>query len=120
MKNKFNAERSEADGRSFHSKGERDCYLMLKLMVQAGEYRDIECQVSTQFPIAGLTHKTDFKVWDIKRNEPLWIEYKGFEDQRWRDIKKIWKHCGPGRLKVYKGYGLRMVLIEEIIPKGEV
>lgn len=108
-------EQRMSDGRSFASKGERDCYEMLKLLVKSGEYRDLECQVKTEL-LPKLTHCTDFKVWDLKRDEPVWIEYKGFIDQRWRDIKKIWKHCGPGRLKVYNGYGLRMKLIEEIIP----
>lgn len=120
MKNKFNVapkEQRMSDGRAFASKGERDCYEMLKLMERAGDIRDLECQVTTEL-IPKLTHKTDFKCFDLKRNEPLWIEYKGFEDQRWRDIKKLWKHCGPGRLKVYKGYGLRMILVEEIIPNG--
>lgn len=92
---------------------------MLLLMEKAGEINSIECQVTTPLA-AGITHKTDFKCWDIKRKEPLWIEYKGFVDQRWRDIKKLWKHFGPGRLKVYSGYGLRMKLLEEIIPKGEI
>lgn len=118
MSNKYGAERAESyDGRSFHSKGERDCYQMLKLLVQAGEYRDLECQVSTEL-LPGLKHRTDFKVWDLKREEPLWIEYKGMNDQRWRDIKKIWAVHGPGRLKVYTGYGLRMRLIDEIVPRG--
>lgn len=114
--NKYGAVRSEAsDGRSFHSKGERDCYEYLKALEKEGELRDIECQVTTKLT-AGLTHKTDFKCWDNKKDEPLWVEYKGFVDQRWRDIKKLWKFYGPGRLKVYGGYGNRIKLLEEIIP----
>lgn len=103
-------------GRSFASKGERDCFLYLKLLEKAGEYSQIECQVTSELT-AGITHRTDFKVWDVKRNEALYIEYKGFTDQRWRDIRKLWKRFGPGRLKVYTGYGTRMKLIEEIIPE---
>ena len=102
-------------GRSFASKGERDCYAMLKLREKAGEIDSIECQVTTQLT-AGLTHKTDFKYWDLKRGETIWCEYKGFVDQRWRDIKKLWKFYGPGPLRVYCGYGLRMRLLDEIIP----
>lgn len=91
---------------------------MLVAREKAGELRDIECQVTTRLT-AGITHKTDFKCWDIKSDEPLWVEYKGFVDQRWRDIQKLWKYYGPGKLKVYGGYGYRMKLIEEIIPLGE-
>jgi len=116
MRNKYNAVRSRSsDGRSFHSKGERDCYEMLKHMEKEGAIWDLECQVTTKLT-AGITHKTDFKCWDIKRNEPLWIEYKGFEDQRWRLIKKLWKFYGPGRLEIWAGYEWKMRLIETIIP----
>lgn len=116
MKNKYHAIRSQSyDGRSFHSKGERDCYEMLVLREKAGEIRELECQVTTRLT-AGITHKTDFKCWDNLKDEPLWVEYKGFVDQRWRDIQKLWRFYGPGRLKVYAGYGIRMKLIDEIIP----
>lgn len=90
---------------------------MLKLLEKAGEIDTIECQVTSPLT-AGISHKTDFKVFDLKLGEPVWIEYKGFVDQRWRDIKKLWMIYGPGRLKIYQGYGLRMTCIEEIIPKG--
>lgn len=115
--NKYNAVRSEYAGRSFASQGERDCFLLLKLYERAGEIKDIECQVNTPL-IAGITHRTDFKYYDIKRDCPIWAEYKGFEDQRWRDIRKLWKHSGPGILRVYKGSGTRISCSEEIIPES--
>lgn len=116
--NKFNAVRVQHAGRSFASKGERDCFEYLKMLERAGEVENIECQVTTKLT-AGITHKTDFRCWDNLRNEPLWVEYKGFSDQRWRDIKKLWKIYGPGRLKVFGGYGLRMKLLDEIVPVGD-
>ncbi len=88
---------------------------MLKMREKAQELDSIECQVTTPLT-AGITHKTDFTCFDIKLGEKVWVEYKGFEDQRWRDIRKLWKFYGPGRLRVYKGYGLRVTLSEEIIP----
>jgi hypothetical protein len=118
MNNKYNAVRSESpDGRSFHSKGERDCYEYLRLLERAGEIDSIESQVTTHLT-AGITHKTDFKYWDNKLGETVWAEFKGMEDQRWRDIRKLWKCYGPGRLKVYKGRGTRIYCYEEIIPDG--
>lgn len=116
MRNKYGAIRVQAHGRSFASKGERDCYQMLLLMEKAGEIDSIECQVTTHLT-AGITHKTDFKVWDLKLGENVWVEYKGFECDRWRIIKKLWKEFGPGRLQVYKGYGLKMKMTDEIIPE---
>lgn len=118
-KNKYNAKRAEYDGRSFHSQGERDCYLYLKLLERGGEIDSIECQVSTHLT-AGISHKTDFKYWDLKRGEMIWAEYKGFEDQRWRDIRKLWRHYGPGPLRVYKGRGTRITISEEIIPESNI
>jgi len=112
--NKYRAIRTNG----FTSKGEHDCYQMLKLREKAGEITDIECQVTSELT-AGITHKTDFKVWDRTIHEFVFIEFKGFEDHRWLLIKKLWKVYGPGRLQIYKGKGLRMILVEEIIPSGK-
>lgn len=115
MRNKFNAKRCENGGYSFASQGERDCFLNLKLLEKAGEASEIECQVLVRL-VGGINYRADFKFFDHHLDEVVWVEYKGLETQRWRDIKKLWKHCGPGRLRVYKGYGLRMKVTEEIIP----
>jgi hypothetical protein len=116
---KYHAVRSASScGRSFASKGERDCFEMLKLLERAGKIDTIECQVTTPLT-GGINHKTDFRYWDLKESEHVWVEYKGFIDQRWRDIKKLWRLFGPGRLKVYGGYGLKMKLMDEIIPEGK-
>lgn len=114
--NKFGAICSKSSGgRSFASKGERDCYEYFKLLERAGELDSIECQVTSQLT-AGITHRTDFKYFDLKLGESIWAEYKGLEDQRWRDIKKLWKFYGPGRLRIYGGYGTRIRVTDEIIP----
>lgn len=118
MNNKYNAKRSEYAGRSFASQGERDCYCYLKLLEKEGELKDLYCQVTTPLT-AGITHKTDFKYFDVKLQEPVWAEYKGFEDQRWRDIRKLWKYYGPGVLRIYKGKGLRIYCTETIRPEKE-
>lgn len=117
MRNKYGAVRSECAGRLFHSRGERDCYLYLLLLEKNGDLNQIECQVTTKLT-AGITHKTDFKIYDLRKDEPVWVEYKGFVDQRWRDIKKLWSVYGPGKLKIYNGYGNRIKLIDEITPRG--
>lgn len=115
--NRFNAVRAQYAGRSFASQAERDCFKLLELMERAGEIKDIQCQVTTPLT-AGITHRTDFKYFDCKLGETVWGEYKGFEDQRWRDIRKLWKVYGPGRLRVYKGRGFKIICTEEIIPTG--
>lgn len=104
------------EGRSFASKGERDCYEYLKILERAGEIEAIEFQVPVEL-VKGYKHKIDFKCFDIKRGEPLWVEYKGFVDAKWLMTKRLWRTFGPGRLKVYNGYGIRMKLIDDIIPE---
>lgn len=113
--NKYNAKKVVIDGITFDSIAEGDCYMHLKLLERAQEVRDIECHQKTPL-IAGITHKTDFKYFDVKRNQTVYGEYKGYEGQRWRDIHKLWIHCGPGILRVYKGRGNRIYCEKEIIP----
>ncbi len=113
--NKYKAIRCELDGFSFPSQGERDCYQMLKFMQQAGEISKIELQVKSPL-VAGISHRTDFRVFDKKLAESVYIEFKGHEDQHWKDIKKLWHVFGPGILRIYKGQGMRISMIEEILP----
>ena len=101
----------------FASRAEFQCFQLLKLRERAGEIKDIQCQVTSPLT-AGITHKTDFKFFDIQRNAYVWAEYKGFEDARWRMIRKLWKEHGPGVLEIYKGAGLRISCTETITPKG--
>jgi hypothetical protein len=52
---KYNASRAHSsDGKSFASKAERDRYLALKLLEQAGLITELECQPKWTFPINGV------------------------------------------------------------------
>lgn len=115
--NKYNAVRVETDGRSFASKGERDCYEMLKLMEKAGEIEILQCQDHVHLTSERILYIPDFKIMDKRLNEIIWIEFKGFETDIWKIKKKLWRGYGPGRLRIYKGQGLKIRLVEEIIPK---
>jgi hypothetical protein len=117
--NKYGAQRVTHEGRSFASKGERDCYNYLKLLEQKGEIDTIECQVSVMLTKANVKMIPDFRFWDHALSEQVYGEYKGFETPEWNIKKRLWRIYGPGRLRIYKGYGLRIELVEEIIPKGE-
>lgn len=117
--NKFHAERVQHEGRSFASKGERDCYNYLKLLEKAGEIDSIECQVTVALTKAQVKMIPDFRFWDLKLGEQVYGEYKGFETPEWMLKKKLWRIYGPGRLRIYRGSGNRIQLVEEIIPKGD-
>ncbi len=114
--NKFGAKRASLDGRSFASQGERDCYSLLKLQEKAGEITLVSCQETVYLTLARIAYIADFRIRDLKTQEDIWIEYKGFETPEWRLKKRLWKFYGPGKLRVYKGSGLRMIVVEEIIP----
>lgn len=114
-KAKYGNKRVEHAGRTFDSKGERSCYDLLCLMEKAGEIRDIEQQVTVDL-IAGIRYRADFRFWDIALGEFVLAEYKGMETEVWRLKRKLYKMFGPYRLRIFKGYGLKMSVVEEIIP----
>lgn len=117
--NKFSAKKCQDDsGRRFDSQGERDCFFYLRLLEKAGEIEIIQQQAQTYLTDAEIGYRADFLVRDLKICEDVWVEYKGFEQPEWLLKKKLWKYYGPGRLRIYKGRGLRIFLAEEIIPRG--
>jgi Protein of unknown function (DUF1064) len=114
-KSKFGNKPATSDGYSFASKGERNCYEVLKLMEKSGEIKILQTQAQVEL-LPGINYKADFKIFDNKDQEIVWIEFKGFETEVWKLKRKLWKFFGPGRLRVYKGYGLRITQTEELIP----
>lgn len=119
-KSKYNAKRTERVGRSFASKGEADCFSYLTLLKNAGEIRNLECQVTVRLTEAKLRWVLDFKFFDVKLNREVWADFKGLETVRWLQLVKLWPHYGVGLLRVYKGQGLRMRVAYEVRPQGEM
>lgn len=113
---KYSNKKTNYGGYSFASQGERDCYQMLILMEKAGEIDFIQAQCKVHL-LPGINYIADFKIFDKKLKEFVWVEYKGFETEVWRIKKKIYAVHGAGRLRIYKGYGLRITLVEELIPR---
>jgi hypothetical protein len=117
-KTKYGNKRVSSAGYSFASKGERDCFVMLKILEAAGEIKILQTQARVHL-IADIHYLADFKIFDHKLNEEVWVEYKGFETEVWLLKKKLWKVVGPGRLRIFKGSGLRITQSEkDIIPSG--
>jgi hypothetical protein len=46
-----------------------------------------------------------------------YFEAKGHEGDRWRIVRKLWQHYGPGPLHVFKDAGGILLETEVIIPK---
>lgn len=115
---KYKAKRVSHAGLSFASKGEGGLYDYLKLLELNGEIRDIEPQSYVYLTDARIGMIPDFKVFDVKIEGPAWYEYKGFETPEYRLKRKLWTVYGPGPLRVFKGYGQSLKMVEEIYPRA--
>jgi len=92
-RNKYGAKQVIVDGRTFHSDGEANRYLQLKLLQRAGEITDLECQPKFHITCGGnpvlikskgypngrkATYSADFRYVDTRRG--LVVEdFKGFD-----------------------------------------
>ena len=119
MANKYGAKKCGYKGQVFDSKGERACYLYLCAQELAGEIRIVGNQETVKLTKAKIAYRADFKIFDNQLNQEVWIEFKGCETAVWKIKKRLWKHYGPGILRVYKGDEKTISLVEEIIPIQE-
>jgi predicted nuclease of restriction endonuclease-like RecB superfamily len=87
---------------------------MLKALELAGELSIIQVQPQVRLSAAEILYKPDFLIQDLKINERVYVEYKGYETPEWRIKRRLWMAYGPGKLRIYKGSGLRLVMTEEL------
>jgi len=113
---KYGAKRTELAGRSFSSAGEASCYQYLQAMVQSGEIRDLEAQVTVYLTRARVEMRPDFRFIDVATGRVIYAEFKGFETDAWRIKRRLWSEYGPAPLRVYKGRGRSLRMVEEITP----
>lgn len=110
----------ELDGKTFGSKAEAQGYLYLKALEQHGEIQNIRTQVKIELLPGARNERVDyyvdFVVYDVASKEDQYIEIKGFETDKWKMKLKLWRHFGPGKLKVYKVAWNSLGLAEEVIP----
>lgn len=113
---KYGAKKVESYGMSFASKGERSTYEYLKYLELAGEIKVIQAQDHVYLSAARILYIPDFKIFDVKLNKEVWIEFKGVETPVWRIKRRLWIHYGPGLLRVYKKTGRSLSMTEELVP----
>lgn len=118
FKNFRTGPRPKIAGRSFASQLEAGLFLMLQDMEQTGEVKDVRCQPHVFLTDARIEMIPDFSVHDLRRQELIYHEAKGFETDVWRIKRRLWVHYGPAPLWVWKGRGTALKLVEEIVPKG--
>lgn len=89
---KYFARKSTADGITFDSKKERDRYLQLKQLKQAGEIKDLVLQPRYDFIHNGIKlgfYKADFKYLDCQSGNEIIEDVKGFITPMYRLKKKM-------------------------------
>lgn len=121
-KNKYSAVKVFQHGRNWASKLELAVFEMLLLMERGGKLKDIRCQVTVRFhthDFGKIQMIPDFSAFDVKLNQEIYIEAKGFPTATWRRKKKAWAIGGPAPLYVYGGAWKYPRLMEIIVPKGE-
>lgn len=112
-RNKYRATKT-ADG--YGSKLESAVGQILLAKERLGELSDIKRQQTVRLTEAQITYRADFSYTETITGKTVWVEAKGVELERWRMIKKLWGHYGPGRLEIYKGNYRAPKLVETIEP----
>lgn len=105
-------------GFSHRSKLEASVCQLIKLREAAGEIEHVQHECHVYLSEARIAYVADFKCVDLKSGDTFFIEAKGYANDRWPTIKKLYKFYGPGRLEIWTGTHRNPQLTETIIPKG--
>jgi predicted nuclease of restriction endonuclease-like RecB superfamily len=111
---KFGNKKTNVAGHWFDSKLEASFYQELLLREKAQEISDIKSQVAVYLTDAKILYKVDFTYQESGKT--IYAEVKGFRTAVWAIKKRLWKHYGPGELRIFEGSVGRLRLVETIIP----
>lgn len=103
-------------GFSHRSKLEAAVCQLIWLREKAGEIQHLQHEVHVYLTRARIGYVADFKCRDVKSGGEFFVEAKGYANDRWPTIKKLYKFYGPGTLEVWTGTHRRPVLSETIVP----
>ena len=93
---KYNAKITFVDDIRFHSMKEANRYLELKLLVRAGEIRDLKLQVKYSFDVNGVhicNYYADFVYFDYRFSKVIVEDSKGKRIQPYPIKAKLMKAC---------------------------
>ena len=102
--------------RSFGSKAEALTAAHFDMLTKMGSISQVRFQVSVLLTESEIKYIADFVYFDHALKQDVYAETKGFETDVWKIKKRLWKHYGPGLLRVYKVQRDRVILTEEIWP----
>lgn len=113
--NKFGAEKVTSGGRTFDSGSEHEMFETLKLMERGGLIKEIVHHPGEIALTRFVSYHPDFRVFDVKRQTYLYIEFKGFKSPEWRIKRNLYREFGKLPLQIWKKEKNRIYLHEEII-----
>ena len=127
--NKYHAVRSKSliTKRWYDSGAERDFADVLEAREADGLITEIVAQPMVELgPDGEIKYKPDFQYWEQKlirnwfyeKTRQVWVDIKGFETERFKIIKRLWKYNGPGPLEIVKrkGRGKPFLVTQTIMP----
>ena len=117
---RYGNKQTQYSGYSFASKLEAAVYQILKLREKAGELVVLQTQAHVYLSEARIGYVPDFMCKNLKTGEVFYVEAKGFANDRWPILKKLWAAYGPGTLEIWMGNYTHPQLAETIVPKESV
>ena len=87
---------------------------MLQLRMKAGEITGIQVEDHVYLTLARIGYVVDFKCATL--TGIIYVEAKGFANDRWPIKKKLWKFYGPAPLEIWQGTYTNPKLTETIVP----
>ncbi len=107
-RNKYAAVRSGA----YASKAEAAYAGELKLRRHAGQITGLVMQPVVYLTAARIRYVADFLF--LEDGQQVWVDVKGMETPVFRLKARLWKHYGPGVLRIVKRQGENFVVDREI------
>ncbi len=104
-KNKYNAKRTEIRGEAvgFPSRGEADAFQYFKKLEAIGVISALRRYPTVRLTAAEISYKPDWEYLDVGTGERRMVDFKGVETERFRLIKRLWKHYAEHPLEVWRG-----------------
>lgn len=102
--------------KNFDSKLESAVADMLNLLVKGKKISDLKYQVPVFLSKSKIKTIIDFSYVNTKTGQLEFSEAKGFETQRFKIIKQLWKFYGTGELTIWKGSYKNLHISEVVKP----
>ena len=103
----------------YDSKLEMDRHRELQLLEQAGAITKLQLKPRLHLSEAEITYTPDYGY--VQDGRQVYEDAKGFETERFRIIKRLWRIYGPGLLRITKrSKGGAIRTAQEIMGEGKV